>query len=61
MSAKVDKDTCTACGSCQDVCPAGAITVDENAARVDGGLCNECGACVEECPVEAVSLFGRAT
>jgi ferredoxin len=60
MSAKVDKDTCTACGSCAEVCPAEAITI-EDTAKVDGGLCNECGACVEECPVDAVSLFGRAT
>jgi ferredoxin len=55
MSAKVDEDTCTACGACVEVCPADAITV-EDAAKVDAELCTECGACVEECPLEAISL-----
>jgi ferredoxin len=58
MAAKVDRDICTACDSCEQVCPAGAITI-EDVAAVDGGSCNECGACVEECPLDAISLFGR--
>jgi len=55
MPAKVDEETCTACGACAEVCPVDAITV-EDAAKVDAELCTECGACVEECPVEAISL-----
>jgi ferredoxin len=55
MPAKVDEDTCTACGACAEVCPADAITV-EDSAKVDPELCTECGACVEECPLEAISL-----
>ena len=60
MSAKVDEDVCTACGACEEVCPAGAISI-KDIATVDIELCNECGACIEECPVDAISLFGRAT
>jgi ferredoxin len=55
MPAKVDEETCTACGACTDVCPVDAITV-EDSAKVATEACTECGACVEECPVEAIKL-----
>jgi ferredoxin len=55
MPAKVDGETCTACGACAEVCPVDAIAV-EDAAKIDAELCTECGACVEECPVEAITL-----
>jgi ferredoxin len=55
MAAKVDTETCTACGACAEVCPADAITV-EDTAKVDPELCTECGACTEECPLEAITL-----
>ncbi len=55
MPAKVDEETCTACGACSEVCPADAITV-EDSAKVDPELCTECGACTEECPLEAITL-----
>jgi len=55
MPAKVDEETCTACGACAEVCPVDAITV-EDAAKVDAEACTDCGACVEECPVEAIAL-----
>jgi len=57
MPAKVDEEKCTGCGLCEEVCPAGAISVDD-VAQVDAGKCNDCGACVEECPNEAISLNG---
>jgi ferredoxin len=55
MPAKIDQETCTACGACAEVCPAEAIAV-EDTAKVDAELCTECGACVEECPLEAITL-----
>lgn len=42
-------EDCTACGSCVDVCPRDAITVDD-VAKIDEERCNGCEACVTECP-----------
>ena len=55
MAAEVDKDKCTGCGLCVDVCPVEAISIDEIAV-VDGDLCTDCGSCVDECPNEAISV-----
>lgn len=55
MPAKVKKDECVACGACVDVCPEGAIKV-EDIAIVDESKCLDCGACVDECPNSAIEL-----
>jgi ferredoxin len=55
MPAIVDKETCTACGACVEVCPVEAITMPEKAV-IDAETCTECGVCVDECPVDAISL-----
>jgi ferredoxin len=55
MPAKVDEETCSACGGCAEVCPVDAISVDD-VAKVDPELCTECGACAEECPLEAITV-----
>ena len=55
MAAKVDKEKCTACSACVDVCPTEAITV-EDVAIVDEEKCVDCGTCVDECPSEAITV-----
>jgi NAD-dependent dihydropyrimidine dehydrogenase PreA subunit len=55
MAVKIDKEKCTACGSCAEVCPVDAITI-KAIAVVDEDTCIECGTCVDECPVEAIEL-----
>ncbi|NLB79404.1 MAG: 4Fe-4S binding protein [Clostridiaceae bacterium] len=55
MPAKVDPEKCSGCGSCVDVCPVEAITVND-VAVVDPEECTDCGSCVDECPEEAIEL-----
>lgn len=52
----IEKDKCTACGNCADICPPGAIVLENDAARVVADLCEECGFCAAECPVEAITI-----
>lgn len=55
MPAEVDVSRCDGCGSCVEVCPAEAVTV-EDVARIDAEACVDCGACVDECPKGAIAL-----
>jgi ferredoxin len=55
LVAIVDARKCNTCGTCQEVCPVGAITID-SMAIVNRAVCTGCGRCVEECPREAITL-----
>jgi len=56
--AVVDLEKCTGCGICVDVCPAGAIEVNQQAV-INDEACTGCAACVSECPNEAIILALR--
>ncbi|MBN1443032.1 MAG: 4Fe-4S binding protein [Planctomycetes bacterium] len=56
MAAVVDKEKCSGCGSCVDVCPCEAIALVDDIAVVDAEKCEDCGVCVDECPTQAISL-----
>ena len=53
----IDTDTCTGCGTCVDLCPTDAITLenDEYAVRQEKS-CIGCGVCARFCPEIAISL-----
>lgn len=52
---RVDKEKCTKCGACADVCPGLLIRVDEEGPQETGfSECVACGHCVAVCPVEAL-------
>ena len=55
MPAVVDREKCTGCESCVEICPVEAIKVDEGKAKV-GDECVDCGQCVDECPSKAIEV-----
>lgn len=57
--ARIDPDSCTACGSCLERCHMEAIKEGEWSMKVDEGRCIGCGLCVPSCPEDAVSLVPR--
>lgn len=52
----IDRTLCTGCGTCLDVCPTGAIRLDENdgVSTIDLALCDECLVCLDVCPNGAI-------
>lgn len=53
--AEVDEALCIACGTCESLCPFGAIAVDL-AAVVDIDKCMGCGICMNNCDQQAAIL-----
>ncbi|MBL7118291.1 MAG: CoB--CoM heterodisulfide reductase iron-sulfur subunit A family protein [Candidatus Syntrophoarchaeum sp.] len=65
--AEVNEAVCIGCGSCEEVCPFGAIELREETmefeelvlrtrkSNVNPALCKGCGACIPECPVGAMT------
>lgn len=58
----IDKDLCTACGMCVDVCPAGVLTMKNSYpfARHPAS-CIFCGHCAAVCPENALKHAGEKT
>jgi ferredoxin len=51
----VNKEMCTGCGLCAQVCPVEAIVLtDDGKASINDDLCVRCGSCHDACPQEAV-------
>jgi len=51
----VDKERCTYCGKCAEVCEYRAIAVVNNNVLVFPELCHGCGACSYLCPEKAIT------
>jgi heterodisulfide reductase subunit A-like polyferredoxin len=53
--ATVDADKCVACGTCEDRCKFGAITI-EDIALINEDKCMGCGLCAVTCPNDALTM-----
>jgi heterodisulfide reductase subunit A len=62
MTAEVLAMRCVACGTCVEVCPAGAAELVEvrgrRQAEINPALCKGCGLCVAACRGGAITLHG---
>jgi heterodisulfide reductase subunit A2 len=58
--SRVNPVLCSGCQGCIEVCPYGAITMNQEKHIVDinSALCKGCGACAAACPSEALTLEG---
>ena len=55
--ARIDKEKCTKCGKCIEVCPFGAIVVqNDGRPTVVELMCEGCGVCKLVCPAGAIEV-----
>ncbi|MCK4430458.1 MAG: FAD-dependent oxidoreductase [Candidatus Aminicenantes bacterium] len=57
IQAYIDPELCAGCRLCNNLCPYGAISFDEeeNISKVNEALCKGCGTCVASCPSSAAT------
>lgn len=54
--ARLDRETCTGCETCQDRCQMEAMGLEEGKATLNPDRCIGCGLCVSTCPSGALTL-----
>jgi NADH-quinone oxidoreductase subunit F len=53
----ISMESCTGCGACQKICPAGAIEGKKKEPHhIEAERCSKCGSCRDVCPAQAVSI-----
>lgn len=56
-SLVLDREKCTGCGMCLNVCPHNVFSLEGGKVVIsDRKACMECGACKMNCPLEAISV-----
>jgi len=57
LTLGLDRDLCTGCGLCVNVCPHAVFALEGGRATLaDRGACMECGACARNCEAGAVQV-----
>ena len=50
---------CIKCGKCAQICPTGAITVNQKGRKINRAKCTLCLECAEVCPTGGISISGE--
>jgi len=56
ITCLINPELCTQCGLCAEVCPYGAIIMEDKVPRGIPALCKGCGTCAAECPTDAITM-----
>ncbi len=57
ITASVDPEICTGCGTCIEICPYGAPRkTEDNVAEIVVAACKGCGDCGASCPENAITM-----
>ena len=56
---EVDKQKCTLCGMCGDICQFKAIVTVGEVVLTFPEMCHSCGGCIKVCPEDAITEVGR--
>lgn len=50
----IDPEICIRCGTCEETCPIGAVTHNDDNYVVDASKCNYCMDCISPCPTGSI-------
>jgi len=56
---ETDKERCTGCGACLEICPLNVVKMGGDFPVVDKEWCIACGVCAIPCPASAVRLVRK--
>lgn len=56
MPPVIDRNRCTVCGICVEVCPGDVMAMDGEPVVAYPEECWHCGACFLDCPEDAISI-----
>jgi benzoyl-CoA 2,3-dioxygenase component A len=57
----IDPEICIRCNTCEETCPVGAVTHDDNNYVVDVEICNFCLDCIQPCPTGSIDNWRVVT
>jgi heterodisulfide reductase subunit A len=57
LVARINEGICVGCGTCEEVCPFGAVSLESGVMRVNEVICKGCGSCGSACPSGAISVI----
>ena len=57
---ETDKERCTGCGACVEICPVQVIRMEGDFPVIDKDWCIGCGVCAVPCPASAVKLVRKS-